>query len=103
MTVDASALTSWRRRRPVPLAVSVVSAVWVYSFVYLVGGGHGAAMADHMAADHATSHSTSFGGGRLVAVWLGLAVLVGSQIWDLVDIGRRGSVDHAPCSDAAGS
>jgi hypothetical protein len=33
-------------------------------------------MADHM-ADHATSHNTSFGGGRLVAVWLGLAVLMG--------------------------
>jgi hypothetical protein len=84
------------------VAVRVVSAVWIYSFVYLVGGGHGAPMADHMAADHATSHSTSFGGGRLVAVRLGLAVLVGPQIWDLVDVGHRGSFDHAPCSDAAG-
>jgi hypothetical protein len=89
VTVAGSALTYWRRRQPWPLAVSAASAVWVYSSVYLVGGGHAAHMADHM-ADHAVSHSAGFSGGRLAAVWVGLVLLVGSQVWDLIGV-RRGS------------
>jgi hypothetical protein len=46
-------------------------------------------MADHM-ADHAVSHSAGFSGGRLAAVWVGLVLLVGSQVWDLIGV-RRGS------------
>jgi hypothetical protein len=55
VTVAGSALTYWRRRRPWPLAVSVASAVWVYSFVYLVDGGHAGPMSDHMADHPATA------------------------------------------------
>ncbi|MGH3570646.1 MAG: hypothetical protein ACRDUW_02260 [Pseudonocardiaceae bacterium] len=76
------ALTYWRRRRVGPLALSALSAVWVYGFVYLVGGGH--------TADQVAGHAAGFSGGRLAEVWLGLAVLVGSQVSDLIGI-RRGS------------
>jgi hypothetical protein len=97
-TVAGSALTFWRRRRSWPLTLSIVSAVWIYSFVYLIGSGHAGHIADHM-ADHPTGHSAGFSNGRLAAVWVGLALLVGSQLWDLVDArrGRRGR--QIPCAD----
>ncbi len=95
VTVVGSALTFWRHRRPGPLALTAVAAIWVYAFIYLVGGshggtGHGDHMADHM-SDHMSDHAThaahaGFSGGRLTAVWLGLAVLVAAQVWDLVRI-----------------
>ncbi len=91
VTVLGSALTYWRHRRAVRLAVTTTAAVWIYEFIYLVGGGHGGAPGDHM---HDTmTHGAAFSGGRLVAVWLGLAALVGAQAWDLVDVrrARRGS------------
>jgi hypothetical protein len=90
VTVTGSALTYWRRRRGWPLAVSVVSAVWIYSFVYLIGR-HTGHMTDHM-ADHPAGHPAGLSGGRLTAIWVGLALLVGSQLWDLVVVrgGRRG-------------
>ncbi|HEX9505916.1 MAG TPA: hypothetical protein VGA62_07905 [Acidimicrobiia bacterium] len=51
VTVTGSALTYWRHRRAVPLALSVLAAVWVYSFVYVVGAGHGGHMTDHMGTE----------------------------------------------------
>ncbi|MHB8467809.1 MAG: MerC family mercury resistance protein [Acidimicrobiales bacterium] len=92
VTVVGSALTFWRRRRPVPLIASALAAVWVYAAAYLVGGGHSGHAADHMndhAGGHAAAHHAGFSAGRLGAIWLGLAVLVGSQAWDLLDA-RRG-------------
>jgi len=91
VTVVGSALTFWRRQRPGPLALTAVAAISVYAFIYLVGGphggtGHGDHMADQM-SDHATHAAhAGFSGGRLTAVWLGLAVLVAAQVWDLVRI-----------------
>ena len=97
VTVAGSALTYWRRRHGWPLALSVVAAVWIYSFVYLIGAGHAGAMTDHMAGD-ATSHRAGLTGGRLVAVWIGLALLVGAQLLDAVVV--RGSRRRPmPCED----
>jgi len=94
VTVLGSALTFWRRRRPGPLALTAGAAIWVYAFVYLVGGnhqatGHGDHMTDHM-TDHVAhaAHHGGFSGGRLTAVWLGLAVLVITQVWDMVGAQR---------------
>jgi hypothetical protein len=88
VTVVGSALTYWRHRRRVPLLGTAVSAMWVYAFIYLVGGGHGGGHGDHM-TDHMTHHAAAFSRGRLTAVWLGLAVMVGVQVWDLVDTQRQ--------------
>jgi hypothetical protein len=87
VTVAGSALTFWQRRRPWPLALSAVAALWIYAFVYVVNS-HSGQVGDHM-GDHAGTHSAGFSGGRLAAIWLGLAVLVGSQAWDLLDARRR--------------
>lgn len=91
LTVAGSALTYRRHRRPGPLVVTTIAAVWVYAVTYLVGGGHGqSAHADHMAmADHGSTHAAGgLSGGRLVLIWIGLALLVGAQSWDLVGIRR---------------
>ena len=76
VTVVGSALTYWRRRRIWPLVLSAAAAVWVYGFVYVIHGSHHDHMADHMRA--------AFSGGRLAAIWVGLAVLVGSQLADVL-------------------
>jgi len=89
VTVAGSALTYWRHRRPVPLLLTVVAAIWVYALIFIVGGSHGG-HADHMAdqmADHMTDHAgghAGFGTGHLALIWLGLAVLVAAQVWDVV-------------------
>jgi hypothetical protein len=101
VTVVGSALTYWRRRRAVPLVLSGLAAMWVYSFVYLVGGGHGGHMTDHM-VEHAGPRG-GFSSGRLVAVWLGLAVLVGSPLWDLIGPGRRHPIGVSACPSEAAS
>jgi hypothetical protein len=85
VTVVGSALAYWRHRHPSRLVVTTVAAVWVYAFIYLVSSGHGGGLGDHM-NDAMTHHGAAFTGGRLVAVWLGLAALVGTQAWDLVEI-----------------
>jgi hypothetical protein len=97
VTVAGSALTYWRRRHAWPLALSLLSAAWIYSFVYLVGAGRAGAITDHM-ADHATGHSAGFSGGRLAAVWIGLALLVGLQLRDLVVV-RASRSRQMPCGD----
>jgi hypothetical protein len=82
LTVAGSALTYWRHRRPGPLILTALAAVWAYGVIFLVGGTHAAhgtsTMADHMTdhmADHASGHA-GLGGGRLALAWTGLAVLV---------------------------
>ena len=84
LTVAGSALTYWRHRRPGPLLVTATAAVWVYSMTYLVGGGHSqSTYVDDMAmADHGSVHAAAGpSGGRLVLIWVGLALLVGAQAW----------------------
>jgi hypothetical protein len=58
--------------------------------VFVVGSGHGghadAGHGDHM-VEHAAKHAGhGFTGGRLALVWVGVAALVGAQVWDLVRV-----------------
>jgi hypothetical protein len=57
-------------------------------------------MTDHM-ANHAASPSAGFSGGRLAAVWVGLAVLMSSQLWDVVAAGHRRAGRASGCSTEA--
>lgn len=60
LTVVGSALTYWRHRNPVPLLLTVLSGAWVYLSIFVIAGV------------------------ARPAVWAGLAVLIGVQIWDVV-------------------
>lgn len=71
LSVLGSAFTYWRHRHPGPLVLTLAAGVYVYWQIYGRGASH------------------SFGGGRLVAVWAGLAVLVGAQLWDLLRVRSR--------------
>lgn len=99
VTIAGSALTYWRHRRPGPLALTTLAAVWVYSIVFVVGGGRGgrgdAGHGDHVVEQAAKQVGHGFTGGRLALVWIGLAALVGAQVWDLVRVrrGRRAAIE----------
>jgi hypothetical protein len=107
VTIAGSALSYWRHRRPGPLVLTTLAAVWVYSVVFVVGTGHGghadAGHGDHM-ADHMVEHGAKHGGhgftgGRLALVWVGLAALVAAQVWDLVRVRRgprKAAIESAP-------
>ncbi len=85
LTVAASALTYWRHRRPGPLLVTALAAVWVYGVTFLVGASHGqSSHADDM-ADHGSAPG-GLSGGRVALIWMGLALLVATQVWDLIGI-----------------
>ncbi len=71
LSVLGSAFTYWRHRHPGPLVLTLAAGVHVYWQIYGRGASH------------------SFGGGRLVAVWVGLAVLVAAQLWDLIRVRSR--------------
>ena len=60
LTIAASALTFARHRNPVPLMITAVSAVLVYWFIY---------------RDY-----------RVPLVWVGIAAMVGAQVWDVVAV-----------------
>lgn len=101
LTVAGSALTYWRHRHPGQLILTALAAVWVYGVIFLAGGSHGGyadvSTTDHMADhDHASAHA-GLGGGRLALAWVGLAVLVAAQVWDVVRVCRRSAtVRSAP-------
>ena len=105
VTCAGSAFTYWRYRRTIgPLALTVVASVWIYLLVFGLDAGHGGhgAMHDHMNDTHASStvhHGLST--GRQSLVWVGLAVLVGAQVWDLVRI-RQPRTLTEPIAAAAG-
>jgi hypothetical protein len=90
VTVAGSVLTHWRHRRAGPLAVTTLAAVWVYAIVFVVGSGQrghaGAGHGDGMVEGAAKQVGHGFTGGRLTLVWVGLAALVGAQVWDLVRV-----------------
>lgn len=90
VTIAASALTSWRTRRVGPLILTTLAAAWIYTFIFVAGGTHTGHtpvvdhMADHMVEDVATQHGHGISDGRTALVWVGLAALIGAQIWDFV-------------------
>lgn len=100
ITVAGSAWTARRHRSVLPLLLTLLASVLVYSALYgpLDGGigVTGASASGH--ADHGAMHdamtgaSGSHGGiSSRVLVWIGLAVLVLAQLWD-VRRGRRCAV-----------
>ncbi len=60
LTVAASALTFWSHRNPFPLVVTGLAGVVIYWFIY--------------------------SNYRVTIVWIGAAVLVAAQAWDVVAI-----------------
>lgn len=88
-TALASALTFWRHRHPGPLILTVVAGLWVYVLTFVAGApAHGGAAHDSMGGhEHGSAHP-GIGGGRAALVWLGLAVLVGAQAWDVLRVRR---------------
>jgi len=59
LTVIGSALTYGRHRNPIPLLLTALSGIWVYSFIFVITGT------------------------AKPVVWAGLATLIGVQIWDV--------------------
>ena len=72
LTVVGSALTYWRHRNPVPLLLTALSGIWVYSFIFVITGT------------------------AKPVVWAGLATLIGVQIWDLVLVRKCQSRQATP-------
>jgi hypothetical protein len=83
VTAAGSALTFWRYRQTVvPLALTVVASVWIYLVVF-ASVSHGA-MHDSMGDAHSAAvHHHALSGGRQALAGVGLAVLIGAQLWDL--------------------
>ena len=108
ITVAGSAWTARRHRSLLPLLLTVLASVLVYSGLYgtLDGGigvttgsasGHSGDSGMH---DAMTAASGSHGGiSATVLVWIGLAALLLAQLWD-IRRGRRCAVP--PASDQIG-
>lgn len=90
VTTLGSALTFWRHRNsPVPLLLTIVASVWIYTLVFALSSADHA-MHDEMADTHpAGGHVHHFSEGRQVLIWMGLVILVLAQVWDLLRT-RRG-------------
>jgi hypothetical protein len=89
VTALGSALTYWRHRHPGPLLLTVLAGAWVYLFTFVVETSSHAPMHDNMGHVHEHgAHLTHAGltGGRRMLVWLGLAVLVAAQVWDVLRV-----------------
>ena len=86
VTAGGSALTFWRYRQTVwPLALTVAASVWIYLVVF-ASPGHDT-MHDNMADAHAVAiHHHALSSGRQALAGLGLAVLIGAQLGDLLRV-----------------
>ncbi len=86
VTAGGSALTYWRRRQTVwPLALTIAASVWIYLVVF--GSTSHDAMHDNMADAHSAAvHQQVLSGGRQALAALGLVVLIGAQLWDLLRV-----------------
>ena len=86
-TCAGSALTYWRHRHTVgPLVLTVAASVWIYLLVFGLDSG----MHDNMNDAHgSTAMHDGLTNGRQALVWLGLALLISAQVWDLVRLRQR--------------
>ena len=100
ITVAGSAWTALRHRSVLPLLLTVVASVLVYSALYGpldggigVTGASASGHSDHGAMHDAMTEAPGSHGGisSRVLVWIGLAVLLLAQLWD-VRRGRRCAV-----------
>jgi hypothetical protein len=101
ITALGSALTYWRHRHPGPLLLTAAAGAWVYLFTFVVKTSSHTPMHDDMSHAHEHgSHLTHAGltGGRRTLVWLGLAVLIAAQVWDVMRVRRahRRAVQSPP-------
>lgn len=88
ITIVASGFTWRRHRNPLPLLLTVVAAVTIFWSLYgtqLFGhdtGGGGDPMNDPM-GDGMGGHTATTGLPGGVGVWIGLALLITAQMWDI--------------------
>jgi hypothetical protein len=88
ITIVASAFTWRRHRNPLPLLLTVIAAVTIFWSLYgnaLFGhaaGAHGDSMNDPM-SDGMGANTPTAGLPGGVGVWIGLALLVIAQVWDV--------------------
>ena len=96
VTCAGSALTYWRHRHTFgPLVLTVAASVWIYLLVFGLESG----MHDNMNDAHgSTAMHDGLTGGRQALVWLGIALLISAQVWDLVRVRQR----HVPIEPLAG-
>ena len=110
ITVVGSAWTARRHRSLPPLVLSVVASVLVYSALYGPldkGIGVGKAAAGHTQDgamhDGMTAATGSHGGiSPTVLVWIGLALLLVAQLWDVRRV-RRCAVPRARVAQTEGA
>ena len=97
LTCAGSALTVWRHRSTIlPLLMTVAASVAIYTLVYgfsLATGGQDT-MNDGMGDSPTTAHAGStahqgLSSGRQTLVWVSVAILLASQVWDVLRVRRK--------------
>ena len=97
LTCAGSALTYWRHRRTIlPLLITIAASVAIYTLVYgfiLATGGQDT-MNDGMGDSPTTAHAGStahqgLSSGRQTLVWVSVALLLASQLWDVLRVRRK--------------
>lgn len=88
VTFAGNYLTFRCHRSPLPMIGTIVAGAWIFVFTFVVSSGHEHhdAMSQHLRAG-AT-------GSRAGLIWLGLALLIATQILDVIKV-RACSTDHA--------
>ena len=97
LTCAASALTFWRHRSTIlPLLMTIAASVAIYTLVYgfsLATGGQDT-MNDGMGdspttADAGSTAHQGLSSGRQTLVWVSVALLLASQVWDVLRVRRK--------------
>ena len=96
ITAAGSALTFWRYRQTVvPLALTLVAGVWIYLTVFAIVSHD--AMHDNIRDAHsAVVYHQALSGGRQMLAGVGLAVLIGAQLWDLLRVRAQRQLRTTP-------
>jgi hypothetical protein len=102
LTVTAlGSLLTYRRDRDTifPLIMTVASGAWIFTILYGIDftedTSHSSAHGD---GSSATNGSHALGNSQQALVWVGLAFLVGAQIWDVLRVRtkQRALTEGAP-------
>lgn len=93
ITIAGSALTFWRYRQTIwPLALTIAASVWIYAVVFATTSHD--TMHDNMSSEHASASRHALSSGRQALAALGLAVLIGAQVWDVLRVRARRQSQH---------
>jgi hypothetical protein len=87
LTVGASVWTMRRHGNPLPLLFTTACAGALYLLIFGPRRSHAAT--DHMHDAMSTSVHSTLGGARGVFVYVAIAALVGTQVWDAMMVRRR--------------